>query len=32
MRNMDLVEVIKPASLRSEIENVIKTAKNKYGI
>ena len=32
MRNMDLVEVIKPASLRNEIENVIKIAKNKYGI
>lgn len=32
MRNMDLVEVIKPENLRTEIENVIKTAKNKYGI
>ena len=32
MRNMDLVEVIRPVSLRTEIENVIKTAKNKYGI
>lgn len=32
MRNMDLVEVIRPLSLRTEIENVIKTAKNKYGI
>jgi predicted DNA-binding transcriptional regulator YafY len=30
MRNIDLVEVVRPASLRNEIKSIIEKAKNRY--
>jgi hypothetical protein len=30
MRNIDLVEVIKPASLRNEMKEIIENARKKY--